>query len=456
MFISHWNLIIYIFLFFNFGESYMYLKGSSISRAYRVPTALNMCENNKNQYDKSQLYDRRNIILLYLGTNLLGINSIYLYNNIIPNIEKKQSNIFYDSVPSVCYISTEYTSMADKYNLNKDDLPKGVGTGFIWDKEGHIITNFHVINKVDNAIITITDKNNNKKNYKAKLTGVDPDLDIAVLKIDIDSKTNLQLIKYNKDIKPIVGENAYAIGNPFGQDHTFTSGIISANNREITAPTGRKIYNVIQTDAAINPGNSGGPLLNSRGELIGINTASLGVGVSAGIGFTIPISSAVKSITDIIETGFVKKSILGISYMERNPSVLESEKSGIPIIQKGLLVLEVPDKSPAYYAGLQGVIRNNKTQKIESIGDIILSIDNNEILEPNDLNVILKKYKAGDKVVIKYLRNNKIKTSDLILGSYKGSTFTQLENERGKDFSDKTNALNIPLNNIEPVIQPRL
>jgi S1-C subfamily serine protease len=346
--------------------------------------------------------------------------------------------------------------MADKYNLNKDDLPKGVGTGFIWDKEGHIITNFHVINKVDNAIITITDKNNNKKNYKAKLTGVDPDLDIAVLKIDIDSKTDLQVIKYNNDVKPIVGENAYAIGNPFGQDHTFTSGIISANNREITAPTGRKIYNVIQTDAAINPGNSGGPLLNSKGELIGINTASLGAGVSAGIGFTIPISNALKSITDIIDTGFVKKAILGISYMERNPSVLESEKSGIPIIEKGLLVLEVPDKSPAYYAGLRGVIRNNNTQKIENIGDIILSINDDDIIGPNDLNIILKKYNAGDKVIIKYLRDNKIKTSELTLGSYKGSTFTQLENERGKDFTDITNNINIPLKNIEPMIQPKL
>jgi S1-C subfamily serine protease len=346
--------------------------------------------------------------------------------------------------------------MADKYNLNKDDLPKGVGTGFIWDKEGHIITNFHVINKVDNAIITITDKNNNKKNYKAKLTGVDPDLDIAVLKIDIDSKTDLQVIKYNNDVKPIVGENAYAIGNPFGQDHTFTSGIISANNREITAPTGRKIYNVIQTDAAINPGNSGGPLLNSKGELIGINTASLGAGVSAGIGFTIPISNALKSITDIIDTGFVKKAILGISYMERNPSVLESEKSGIPIIEKGLLVLEVPDKSPAYYTGLRGVIRNNNTQKIENIGDIILSINDDDIIGPNDLNIILKKYNAGDKVIIKYLRDNKIKTSELTLGSYKGSTFTQLENERGKDFTDITNNINIPLKNIEPMIQPKL
>ena len=347
--------------------------------------------------------------------------------------------------------------MADKYNLNKEDLPKGVGTGFIWDKEGHIITNFHVINKVDNAIITITDKNNVKKNYKAKLTGIDPDLDIAVLKIDVDSKADLQVIKYNRNVKPSVGENAYAIGNPFGQDHTFTAGIISATNREITAPTGRKIYNVLQTDAAINPGNSGGPLLNSKGELLGINTASLGAGVSAGIGFTIPIANALKSITDIIETGFVKKAILGISYMERNPSVLESEKSGIPIIEKGLLILEVPDKSPAYDAGLRGVVRNNKTQRIDSIGDIILSIDNSDIDNPNDLNVILKKYRPGDKVIVKYLRDNQIKKSELKLGSYKGTTFTQLENERAAtDAADAATNVNIPLKNIEPAIQPRL
>jgi S1-C subfamily serine protease len=394
-----------------------------------------------NENSKPQSVNRRNILFLYLGTNLLGINTIFLYDNMLPNIEKAQANIFYNAVPSVCYISTEYNNMADKYNLNKEDLPKGVGTGFIWDKKGHIITNFHVINKVDNAVITIT--------------GIDPDLDIAVLKIDTDSTDNLQVINYNKNIKTTIGENAYAIGNPFGQDHTFTAGIISANNREITAPTGRKIYNVIQTDAAINPGNSGGPLLNSKGELLGINTASLGNGVSSGIGFTIPINNAVKSITDIIETGFVKRAILGISYMERNPSILESEKSGIPIIDKGVLILEVPEKSPAYKAGLQGVIRD-KTQKVEKIGDIILSIVNIDVLGPNDLNVILQKYNPGDKVVIKYLRDNLVKTCELILGSYKGSTFTMLENERGKEFADNTNNLNIPLKNIEPTLQPKL
>jgi S1-C subfamily serine protease len=375
--------------------------------------------------------------------------------DIIKYIEEEQTNIFEKAKPSVCYISTDYSSMADKYNLNKDDFPKGVGTGFIWDKEGHIITNFHVINKVDNVLVTITDTNNDKKTYVAKLTGVDPDSDLAVLKIDALAD-ELQVINYNPDIKTRIGQFAYAIGNPFGQDHTFTTGIISAVNREITAPTGRKIYGIIQTDAAINPGNSGGPLLNSYGEIIGINTASLGLGVSAGIGFAIPISSALKSINDIIRTGYVQKAILGISYMERNPSVVESEKSGIPIITKGILILDVPKNSPAYFVGLKGVERDEKTKRVTQIGDIILAINNNSINNKEDLNAILKKFKPGDKISIKHLRINKEYITYLVLDSYKGTAFTLLKNERGNDFEKQRKPVDIPLKNLEPVIDPKL
>ena len=267
----------------------------------------------------------------------------------------------------------------------------------------------------------------------------------------------MQKIKYNKNINPEVGQFAFAICNPFGQDHTLTTGIISGKNREITAPTGRKINDIIQTDAAINPGNSGGQLLNTDGEIIGINTASLGMGVSAGIGFAIPIQRAVKSITDIIETGFVKRAIMGISYMERNPSIVESEKSGIPIIEKGILVLDVPADSPAADAGLQGVTRNDKTKRVERVGDIIIAIDNKPINNPNDLNNILKNYKPDDIVKVKYTRNNMEFETNLKLGSYKGTTFTQLENERGNDFIKKEGReVNIPLKNLEPKIDPKL
>jgi len=350
---------------------------------------------------------------------------------------------------------SEYTSMGEKFNLNAEDLPKGVGTGFIWDKSGHIITNFHVINKVDNALVTITKKNKETVTYNAKLTGIDPDNDLAILKIDAP-KDDLKVINYNPKTIVNVGQFAFAIGNPFGQDHTLTSGIISGINRELSAPTGRKIYNVIQTDAAINPGNSGGPLLNSKGELLGINTASLGMGVSAGIGFTIPINNAINSINDIIRTGYVQKPILGITYMERNPSESESLKSGIPIIKKGLLILDVPNDSPAIDAGLQGIKKNNETKKIERVGDIIIGIDNNEINNPKDLYTILKKYKPGDKVKLKYIRNGQENITDLFLGNYKGATFTKLENERGVDFDKKSRKIDIPLKNLEAKIEPKL
>jgi S1-C subfamily serine protease len=363
------------------------------------------------------------------NNSLINISS----KDIIKYIEEEQTNIFEKAKPSVCYISTDYSSMADKYNLNKDDFPKGVGTGFIWDKDGHIITNFHVINKVDNALVTITDTNNDKKTYVAKLTGIDPDLDLAILKIDAPAD-ELQIINFNPDIKTRIGQFAYAIGNPFGRDHTFTTGIISAVNRDITAPTGRKIYGIIQTDAAINPGNSGGPLLNSNGEIIGINTASLGLVVSTGIGFAIPISCVLKSINDIIRTGYVEKAILGISCIDRNPSVVESDISGIPIITKGILILDVPKNSPAYFAGLKGIVRDTETNRVSQIGDIILAINNNSINNKEDLNAILKKFKPGDKISIKHLRINKEYITDLVLDSYKGTAFTLLENERGNDF----------------------
>lgn len=416
---------------------------------------------NKMAIENGEYKTPRRYALLYGTTASLCILNLFQTiknpQNNLKILENVQNRLFKDATPSICYISTEYGSMADKYNLNKDDLPKGVGSGFVWDDSGHIITNFHVINKVDSAIVTITDKDNNKKEYKAKLTGVDPDTDLAVLKIDLKDNEKLKSIKYNKDVNPVIGQFAFAIGNPFGQDHTLTTGIVSGTNREITAPTGRKINGIIQTDAAINPGNSGGPLLNSDGEIIGINTASLGMGVSAGIGFAIPIQRAVKSIKDIIDTGFVKRAILGISYMERNPTIVESEKSGVPIIDKGVLVLDVPADSPAFEAGIRGVTRNDKTKRVEQVGDIIIEIDNKAINSPNDLNKILKDYKPDDIVDVKYIRNKEENTTKLKLGSYKGTTFTQLENERGDEFAKKEGKeVNIPLKNLEPKIEPKL
>ena len=171
--------------------------------------------------------------------------------DIFKSIEEEQTKIFENSMSSICYITT--------------DKNMGYGSGFIWDKKGHIITNLHIIKKADKAFVSITDKKGKQKSYIAKLIGIDPDIDLAILKIEAP-ESKLQVINYNANAKARIGNFAFVIGNPFGLRHTFTTGIISAINREFTSPTCKKIEGVIQTDAAINPGNSGCPVLNSSGE----------------------------------------------------------------------------------------------------------------------------------------------------------------------------------------------
>jgi len=375
----------------------------------------------------------------------------------LEEVENEQVTLFQDAVPSVAFISTEYTSMAQQLNLDASQLPKGVGSGFVWDDMGHIVTNFHVINKVDSAMVTLTQPDGSTKQYKAKLTGVDPDKDLAVLKIDAP-KSDLRKLPVGDSIKTKVGQFSFAIGNPFGQDHTLTSGVISGMNREITSPTGRKIKGVIQTDAAINPGNSGGPLLDRRGRVIGINTASLGSGVSAGVGFAIPIEAARGVVQQIIEFGQVQRAILGISYLERLPTALEAEKSGIPRIEKGVVVLEVPPTSPAAASGLKAVFRPPEKGAKPILGDVIVGIDKFPIQSPADLSETLAKFKPGDSVAVKTLRGPEQVPTELKikLGAFKGSSFTKLENERGEDFSKDGTPLNVPLGEIAPAINPKL
>jgi len=372
-------------------------------------------------------------------------------------LEEAQADLFDKVVPSVCYISTEYTSMATQLNLDASQLPKGVGTGFVWDKKGHIVTNFHVINKVDNAIVTLTTPDGKQKKYTAKLTGVDPDKDIAVLKIDAP-EADLNVIAVGDSLKTRVGQYSFAVGNPFGQDHTLTTGVISGKNRIITAPTGRKISGVIQTDAAINPGNSGGPLLDSRGQLIGINTASLGAGVSAGVGFAVPIALARPSIEQLIEFGQVQRAILGISYLERTPTAAEAERGGLPLVEKGIVVLEVPKGSPAEEAGMLAVQKPADPKARPVIGDVIVAINKDDIKDPLDLSTVLSKYKPNDKVdiVVKRGPDQVTKTLKIKLGAFQGAAFSKLENERGPDFSKKGTPINVPLNDIAPEITPKM
>lgn len=367
-------------------------------------------------------------------------------SNQIEAIEKKQSELFKKIAESTCYISTDYSSMATQLNLDAEQVPTGVGSGFIWDKLGHIVTNFHVINKVDNAKITLTLKNGEKKEYNAKLTGVDPDKDLAVLKIDAPEKELINIKIGNSDNIEI-GQFTYALGNPFGQDNSFSSGIISGLNRIIKAPTGRKIQRVIQTDAAINPGNSGGPLVNSKGELIAINSASMGNGVSSGVGFAIPINSVIKSIEELIKDGRVHRAIMGISYLERNPTLTESNRGGLPYVKNGVIVLDVSKGGGAENGGLMGIVQPKDKKSKPILGDIIIGIDDYVIKEPNDMNNILEKYKPGDMISLKILRGDEkiCKTLSIKLDAFQGKTFTKIENERGEEFDNNGIPINIPL-----------
>ncbi len=372
-----------------------------------------------------------NICLGYILVNAITTNT---EKKTVENVEKNQINIFKETSKTVCFISTEYSNLASNLKMDVENLPKGVGTGFIWDTKGHIVTNFHVINKVNNAMVIL-----NNKTYSAKITGIEPEKDIAVLKIDINETNELPTPISIGNINDIdIGEYSYAIGNPFGQSHSFTMGIISGKDREITSPTGRKIKGIIQTDTAINPGNSGGPLLNSNGEIIGMNTASFGTGISSGVGFAIPIDIISKTVTDIIEKGGVEKAIIGISFLERLPSQFESKELGIPEFKKGIMVLNVPSNSTT---GLIG-IRKITDRKIK-VGDIILAIDNYEINSPQDLAEILEKYKPNDKVKLKIIRDGKELIKEIILTTYKTKSYTNME-------------IDIPIKNIAPQVTPRM
>jgi len=374
--------------------------------------------------------DFNNIALGFLS---LSIQNIAINKFLIKSMlsENNQKDIFKRTSNSVCFISTEYSNIASNYNINTEDLPKGVGTGFIWDNQGHIVTNFHVINKVDSAKVII-----NNRTYDAKITGIEPEKDIAVLKIDKQiSVIPIPLGNIN-DIT--IGQYAYAIGNPFGQDHTFTMGIISGKNREITSPTGKKIKGIIQTDAAINPGNSGGPLLNSKGEIIGMNTASFGTGVSSGVGFAIPINIISKVVNEIITNGGVQKAIIGVSFLERLPTSFESKELGIPEIKKGVMVLSVPINSTS---GLIGITR--LSDKKIKLGDVLIAINNNEINNPQELLDILENFKPGDKINVTLIRNGKQISKEIVLTTYKTKSYTNME-------------IDIPINNISPQITPRL
>jgi len=310
--------------------------------------------------------------------------------------------LFEESASSVCFITTSNVRR-DYWSRNVTEVPRGTGSGFIWDKQGHIITNYHVIQGADKAKVTMGDQTT----YDAQLVGVAPDKDLAVLKIDAP-RPRLRPIPLGSSTNLLVGQAVYAIGNPFGLDQTLTTGIVSALGREIKSVSGIPIREVIQTDAAINPGNSGGPLLDSRGRLIGVNTAIYSPsGASAGIGFSIPVNIVRWVVPELIEHGEIKRPSLGVSLIPGN----YAKRYGLDL--DGPLIRSVETNGAADRAGLRGTSRSQDGEFI--LGDVILEINGMKVTSYEELILMLEKYEPGDKITLLIQRENKKREVELIL-----------------------------------------
>ena len=304
--------------------------------------------------------------------------------------EQNTIDIFRNAAPSVVYI-TSIAVRRNLFSLNVYEIPQGTGSGFIWDRQGRIVTNFHVISDASRLEVTLADHST----WKASLVGAAPDRDLAVLQITAPAG-KLQPITVGESKNLLVGQKVFAIGNPFGLDQTLTTGVVSALGREITAVTGRTIHDVIQTDAAINPGNSGGPLLDSAGRLIGVNTAIYSPsGASSGIGFAVPVGEVNRVVPQIISKGKVLRPGLGVTLANRS---LTGELG-----LEGVLVLKVLPGTSAEQAGLRGT-----TQVGDGLvlGDIILAVNGRKVTDYDSLRDEVERYEVGASVLLTLLRDD--------------------------------------------------
>ena len=304
--------------------------------------------------------------------------------------EQAMVELFERSSPSVVFITT-LQDVRTRFGMNVHRVPKGSGSGFIWDADGHVVTNFHVIAEASEAVVTLSDG----EEVPATLVGAAPDSDLAVLKIDVAAE-RLHPINRGTSQNLKVGQFTMAIGNPFGLDQTLTTGVVSALEREIDAMSGRRIFGVIQTDAAINPGNSGGPLLDSHGRLIGVNAAIQSPsGASAGIGFAVPVDTVNRIVPQLIKYGKAARPAMGVSLL----SSQMSHRFGV----KGVIIRDVRPDSPAAVAGLAGLAYDRRGGV--QLGDVIVGIDAEDIVDTTDLLRALDPHDVGDQVVLKVDRN---------------------------------------------------
>ena len=303
--------------------------------------------------------------------------------------EKGTISLFKSVSPSVVFITTMAVRQ-DFFSLRALEVPQGAGSGFIWDSNGYIVTNYHVISDAPRARVTLADQSM----WPAQLVGAEPDKDIAVLKIEAP-KHLLPPIPVGTSTDLQVGQKVFAIGNPFGFDQTLTTGVISGLGREIEAATRRPIQGVIQTDAAINPGNSGGPLLDSAGRVIGINTAIVSPsGAYAGVGFAVPVDVVNRIVPQIIRGEKLKKPGLGIKFAED----YIVRRLGL----EGILIVEVAPGSAAEKAGLQPPKQDQFGRVI--LGDLIVGAGGKLVRNGNDLFRALDSHEVGDTLTLTIVR----------------------------------------------------
>jgi S1-C subfamily serine protease len=311
--------------------------------------------------------------------------------------EKHTIALFKGAQRSVAFITTQ-VEQVDFWTRNVFEVPSGTGSGFVWDEQGHVVTNFHVVQDSDSQKVTL-----GETQYDAKTVGVARDQDLAVLRIDAPPG-KLVPIRVGTSADLQVGQKVFAIGNPFGLDYTLTNGIVSALGRTIQGVSGATIFDVIQTDAAINPGNSGGPLLDSSGRLIGVNTAIYSPsGASAGIGFAVPVDTVARIVPQLIAHGRVIRPVLGVGLDERLSAYVTRR-----LDVEGALIREVYRGTGAADAGLRGTTLSRGGQVVP--GDVVQEIDGKPVKSVGDLQGRLGDYKPGDTVTLTVWREGKTRT----------------------------------------------
>jgi len=314
--------------------------------------------------------------------------------------ERRIIEVFRQASQSVAYV-TSVALRRDLFSMDVLQIPQGTGSGFVWDDEGHIVTNYHVIAEGNRFQVTLADHSE----WDGEVVGVAPDKDLAVIHVEAP-KQHLVPVKVGTSRGLLVGQQVMAIGNPFGLDHSLTVGVVSALGRELRSPGGRIIRDVIQSDAAINPGNSGGPLLDSSGRLVGVNTAIYSPsGASAGIGFAVPIDTVSQLVPQLIKHGKPIRPGIGIVPLDDR----FSGRLGVA----GVVVRSVIPGSPADEQGLVGIISTRRRRLV--LGDIIVGADGQDVKNLDDLSYILERKGVGAQVTLKVQRDEKLREVKLQL-----------------------------------------